>query len=276
MTHKLSIIIFAALALVAGGCRDWFPPLDPTDPTDPVDPPPLTTEFRNVRWCLESFEEKNAVTPVDPNLDIHVIFDDNNQVSGFGGCNGFGGEYKASNNAELRISDIWSTDMYCDAAGRYENLFFDALIKAESYTVSGDGLHFRISYDNGNILNFRSCGTGDPGDPTDPVDSLNEVKIPYGGTAYIGGELTISFESLLEESRCPKGMACIDAGNAKIAIVATEGTNSERLELNTTKGARSVTFRDYQIELTYLYPDPVANEEIPIHGYMAVLRVTKQ
>jgi len=94
--------------------------------------------------------------------------------------------------------------------------------------------------------------------------------------AIAGSKLTIKFVSILEESRCPEGVNCIHAGNAKIQIkVAKRGGAAKTFELNTNFDPNSISFEGYEIKLINLVPAPKENIRINRNGYTATLIVSK-
>ena len=94
-------------------------------------------------------------------------------------------------------------------------------------------------------------------------------------------KLKITFVSVAEDSRCPKGVNCIWAGNARVVVRLTKASGKpvER-HLNTNPreepGAESDDLGLYQIRLVSLDPYPVANKTIPRGSYAATLVVSKK
>ena len=87
--------------------------------------------------------------------------------------------------------------------------------------------------------------------------------------------LTIKFDSLIEDSRCPKGTQCIQAGNARIRITVSKGGKSDMLELGTNLNPRATVFAGYEIKFTGLTPYPANNIRIDRNGYVATFVVSK-
>lgn len=64
-----------------------------------------------------------------------IVFDEQkNSVGGNGGCNSFGGEM-SKNGAKLKISQIFSTKMFCEQGSDIENKFFINLEKTTDYAI---------------------------------------------------------------------------------------------------------------------------------------------
>lgn len=107
-----------------------------------------------------------------------------------------------------------------------------------------------------------------------PEPELNkEFRIDYGQTVTLqDGSITVQFSHLLSDSRCPKGVECVWAGNAKIKILF----NSKAVKLNTNFQLKSeVHISGYEIRLISLAPYPVAHKPIKKSNYVATLLVTQ-
>ena len=91
-------------------------------------------------------------------------------------------------------------------------------------------------------------------------------------------KITIKFVSLIEDSRCPIGVNCIQAGNARIKVEISNGTNKEIFEINTTMGVKGASFGGYAINLIELTPIPRNNVKINQNSYKAkfsIVRLTR-
>ena len=103
-----------------------------------------------------------------------------------------------------------------------------------------------------------------------------ELKINQEGT--IEGEgLAVAFESVLQDGRCPEGVDCIWAGNAKIKIrLGKQKQTPGAVELNTGVKPKSSSFLDYEIKLVALNPRPKADKPVEPNEYKATLIVVKK
>ncbi|MBA3600782.1 MAG: hypothetical protein H0W45_05990 [Acidobacteria bacterium] len=91
-----------------------------------------------------------------------------------------------------------------------------------------------------------------------------------------GSKITVKFISLIEDSRCPEGTNCIQAGNARIKVtVSKRGGESKTFELNTNLGPKGDTFEGYAINLVNLTPTPKNNIRINRNGYTATFAVSR-
>ena len=94
----------------------------------------------------------------------------------------------------------------------------------------------------------------------------------------MGGDLKIKFVRVIEDSRCPKNVNCIWAGNAKVELKVTgrDGT-TKTIVVNTmgnlTNGPSAGKFDSYAINLVGLTPEPVAGRKLSPKSYRLALEV---
>jgi hypothetical protein len=91
-----------------------------------------------------------------------------------------------------------------------------------------------------------------PGIPVGRTVALGDVFLMRVGEAVgiQGQNLTVSYTQVMEDSRCPPGVQCIQAGNGKILVTMhKEGSNSAAFELNTTDGPKSGRYLNYTVTL---------------------------
>lgn len=100
-----------------------------------------------------------------------------------------------------------------------------------------------------------------------------EFKIEYGQKVTLTKEaITIQFTQLLEDSRCPKGVDCIWAGNAKIQI----RVNKTPFELNTHRSFKTeAIISNYKIKLVAISPYPEYQNPVAEKDYSVTLLITK-
>ncbi len=88
-------------------------------------------------------------------------------------------------------------------------------------------------------------------------------------------KLTIKFVSV-EDSRCPQGVDCVWAGNAKVKIKVTNRKGvSKTFELNTNLEPKAIKFDGYEITLRNVTPYPRSDIRIDKNGYAATFLVKK-
>ncbi len=123
------------------------------------------------------------------------------------------------------------------------------------------------------LMGMTACA----GSPTAPTPLNQQVVIAPGQTVSISGaDLSIRFEGVLSDSRCPANALCVWAGDAlvRIQVQPREGSN-KAYDLHTAEN-RPVTHDDVTIELTQLLPYPFTADPIDASAYRATLRVTRQ
>lgn len=108
-----------------------------------------------------------------------------------------------------------------------------------------------------------------------PLDQEFELKI--GQEANIKSErLKVKFVSVLEDSRCPKGVNCIQAGQGRVALqVTTPNKKSETVELSTDLPKQEREFGGYQVKLVSLNPYPKMDNPVKPAEYVLILNVSK-
>ena len=89
-------------------------------------------------------------------------------------------------------------------------------------------------------------------------------------------KLKIKFVSVVEDSRCPIGVNCVWAGNAKIKIeVTSRGLGKKVFEINTTMGPQGDQFDGWAINLVALTPHPKADTTLDPKDYRAKFSLTR-
>ena len=107
-------------------------------------------------------------------------------------------------------------------------------------------------------------------------DDLQKITIRVGKKQKASrSKVTIKFLELIEDSRCPANVQCIQAGNATIKVLVSK-PNSDApvtLELNTNLGAKGGVFANYVINLVKLTPTPAANVRLNRNAYTATFTI---
>ena len=103
--------------------------------------------------------------------------------------------------------------------------------------------------------------------------------LPGSQRVVVDGGLTITFQAVPTDSRCPKDVDCVWAGEAKVTL-AVEAPGSDLAIITLTTLAELNTpipasYAGYQLELLDLapYPQQLA-ERTPLDHYRATLRVS--
>jgi hypothetical protein len=109
------------------------------------------------------------------------------------------------------------------------------------------------------------------GDRRDSVKLGEEFVLRLGERVTLRGtDLTLEFQDVTEDSRCPDGAVCVWAGNGRIQL----GVNQSTVKLNTTLEPKQFIFGIYAIRLNSLSPYPMIERRIRKEEYVAALVVT--
>ena len=95
--------------------------------------------------------EKLTNSYVPQQLNVRVIFDQNQRLYGFAGCNNFNGSYSQRSN-QLNVQPLVSTRKFCADSSALEQQFTQSLQSADRAEVNGDKL--QLFKNNQLILQF--------------------------------------------------------------------------------------------------------------------------
>jgi hypothetical protein len=114
--------------------------------------------------------------------------------------------------------------------------------------------------------------------PNVNADLGQEFSLSLGQSAIIEGQsLRITFEDVIEDSRCPSDVTCIWAGRVS-CIIKLEGVSSPYRMVLTESGLTdqytSETYREYQLAF-HVRPYPEAGQSIRRDEYRLQLIVSK-
>ena len=115
------------------------------------------------------------------------------------------------------------------------------------------------------------------GSPAGPTSSLNsEFTLAPKETMDIERtSLSVRFDRVVSDSRCPADAVCIQAGTAEVQVTATSGSSTREYVLQTDK-SNSAQHENLIIELVQLMPYPLASRPTQSSDYRATLRVSRQ
>jgi len=106
----------------------------------------------------------------------------------------------------------------------------------------------------------------------------NDVTMAVGQSVAVAGtNLTVRFERVLNDSRCPTDVQCITAGDAVVLVAAEGGGAREtgRYELHTANSNREATHGQYRLAVVGLKPLPTSTRPVPAGEYVLTLRVSR-
>ncbi len=113
-------------------------------------------------------------------------------------------------------------------------------------------------------------------EPTLQATLGDTIHLGPGEIAEVGPEgLRILFEEVLDDSRCPRGVTCVWAGDATVHLgLALRESVWTPAELHTDEEPKEWAHGGHVVELVRLEPHPVDGSSIRAEEYVAVLRVT--
>jgi len=97
-------------------------------------------------------------------------------------------------------------------------------------------------------------------------DSL-VVSVKLTQSVIINNELTLTFQEVVSDSRCPINADCIWEGDGEVKFVLEKGNDSNNILLHTTLKPKYVEFAGYQIKLKSLNPYPQTTDPIKAEEY---------
>ncbi len=111
--------------------------------------------------------------------------------------------------------------------------------------------------------------------PSSSLTSLpTEITLRYGEERLIDDLLRVSFNQVLEDSRCPGDVTCVWAGNARVQIGISMGMGPTfPLELNSNLEPSTVDWNGVRVTLLGVMPEPRSTEKIPPEAYSVRLRL---
>ena len=129
------------------------------------------------------------------------------------------------------------------------------------------------------VLAFIACASasnsGNP--PQAPAKLDQRFTLKVGAAMAIDGEgIQVGFESVVSDSRCPKGVQCIRAGEAEIRIWLLQARGREVRELKTSPPEDGQVVIDrYRLTLVSLEPQPTVERALRPSDYVATLIVNR-
>jgi hypothetical protein len=102
------------------------------------------------------------------------------------------------------------------------------------------------------------------------------VLAPGQRAALQGTGLVVEFERVVSDSRCPRDVQCVWAGNASVRLrVSRDGAEAWSGALNTYGDSQTRTFGDHELRVVSLAPAPVSTSSIESRNYRLTLRFTE-
>ena len=100
-------------------------------------------------------------------------------------------------------------------------------------------------------------------------------ELQAGASAILDGGLTIAFDRVTSDSRCPMNALCVWAGDAIVTVSLSQGSGVRvARELHTDARGSEASYLAYSIKLLALAPYPRTDREIRPGDYLATIQVT--
>lgn len=120
---------------------------------------------------------------------------------------------------------------------------------------------------------LASCGATNSPTPASLELGAEVTLAPGTSAAFKPADMVVQFIGVAADSRCPRDVTCMWAGEVKVALSIRNAkqppTRHEVLE------GEHATSGDYRITLVRVLPEPVASAKIPPEDYRATLVVQK-
>ena len=114
-----------------------------------------------------------------------------------------------------------------------------------------------------------------------PADQTSALEKPFvlkpAETATVGQErVQVRFERVVADSRCPRDVQCITAGEATVRVLVTvSGQPAATFEVKTTPNGSSVKVGAYALTLSDLAPVPLSTVPTRDSDYRATFVLAK-
>ncbi len=92
---------------------------------------------------------------------------------------------------------------------------------------------------------------------------------------FTAEKISVTFEQVLEDSRCPVDVTCIWAGLAEVSLQVAVSGQERELSLSTLPPENSAVFENYTFWLISVRPGPRSDQNIDSSAYFVTVRVDK-
>ncbi len=109
-----------------------------------------------------------------------------------------------------------------------------------------------------------------------PPSLGEEFELAVHQTAQMTAEnISVTFQEVLEDSRCPVDVTCIWAGLAKVSLQISVSGQEREISLSTSPPENSAVFENYTFWLISVRPVPRSDQNIDSSAYFVTVRVDK-
>jgi hypothetical protein len=269
----LFLVLLVGLAAWLGACGPAAPPAPGLGPTPTVPATPLLSPLAPIDGVSLEY---GAGAPPQSFLVV---------VSGLpDGCTTFG-EYTFSRQGDtfqVQVTNRRPADPNLACTMIYgmvtTRIPLEGDIKAcQVYTAVVNGREYRVQAIGPTIR--CAAPPAAPGTPAPGYSGGVELPLRVGQSQAVSGSgLVITLLAVTEDSRCPRDVLCVWAGQAAVSIGAKlDGADLGAFRVLLSEGGiqPGVPVGAYQVRLVGLSPYPVSTSTIPVDSYLAVLAVSK-
>ena len=123
------------------------------------------------------------------------------------------------------------------------------------------------------LFAVTGCFFGSPTEPG-PVDQTVTLA-PGQSVSITGTSVTLNFDGVTGDNRCPADAMCVLGGSATVKILASSSSENRTLTFETGR-LEPVEHAGLRVELTQLAPYPFSATPIEHGDYRATLRVSRR
>lgn len=254
---SLLIVLLALFVFIYGLAKDHQKPSPKLPPgSTPVG---ATSDIEGKVWIWTETIENNdkSVVPKKPGVFSIVLKD--GQLEGKTDCNSFGTDYTIGSDGVITFDSMTMTTMFCE--GSQESVFMDHISKSSRYTLDPSGNLVLFMNDNSGSVYFRQVLS-------------EQVFIKVGETKTVG-DLSITFNKFLQDSRCPinSEIRCVHAGLVVINVTFSMGSTT--ITKNMPSDEVPQVFEGYAISIVDVAPARESKKEIKPEDYKITFHVER-
>ena len=121
---------------------------------------------------------------------------------------------------------------------------------------------------------LASCGAANS-PALQSIEPGAEVTLaPGASAAFKPADLVVQFVGVATDSRCPRDVTCMWAGEVKV-ILSIRNAQQPPARHEILEGGQAAS-GDYHITVVRVLPEPVASTKIPPENYRATLQLQKR
>jgi hypothetical protein len=123
------------------------------------------------------------------------------------------------------------------------------------------------------VVALASCGATQSPQPQSIELGAEVTLAPGASAAFKPAGIVVQFVGIAADSRCPRDVTCMWAGEVK-AIISIRNAQQPPVRHEMLEGGHA-TSGDYRISLVRVLPEPVSSAKIPPENYRATLQLQK-